>query len=54
MKLIRTVKRLLEETEKIYEDSVEKPLTKKEIEKLDKDYDETLKLVERFKKLSGK
>jgi hypothetical protein len=54
MKLIKTVKNLLEETEKLYEESVQKSLSKKELEKLEKDYDETIQLVSRFKKLSGK
>jgi len=54
MKLIKTVKRLLEETEQLYEDSVKNNLSKKELEKLEKDYDETLELISRFKKLSGK
>ncbi len=54
MKLISTVKNLLEETEKLYEESVQKSLSKKELEKLEKDYNETILLVSRFKKLSGK
>jgi hypothetical protein len=45
MKLIRTISNLVTESKKIYEDACEKGVNEKELDRLEKNYYESLKLL---------
>jgi len=45
MKLIRTISNLVTESKKIYEDACEKGVNEKELDRLEKNYNESLKLL---------
>jgi len=54
MKLINTIKSLMEEAENIYYEASKKPINEKELNKLEKNLVESQKLLSRFNKLKGK
>jgi hypothetical protein len=54
MKLINTIKSLMEEAENDYYEASKKPISEKELSKLEKNLIDTQKLVSRFNKLKGK
>ena len=45
MKLIRTISNLVTESKRIYEDACEKGVNEKELDRLEKNYNESLKLL---------
>jgi len=45
MKLIRTISNLVTESKRIYEDACEKGVNEKELDRLEKNYKESLKLL---------
>ena len=45
MKLIRTISNLVTESKRIYEDACEKGVNVKELDRLEKNYNESLKLL---------
>jgi hypothetical protein len=45
MKLIRTISNLVTESKKIYEEACEKGVNEKELDRLEKNYNESLKLL---------
>lgn len=50
MKLLKTVHKLVEESKKIYEEACEKGVPDKELERLEKNYRETLRLMKMINK----
>ena len=45
MKLIRTISNLVTESKRIYEEACEKGVNEKELDRLEKNYNESLKLL---------
>lgn len=54
MKLLNTIKGLIEEAENNYYQASQNPINEKELNKLEKNLIDTHKLLERFNKLKGK
>ena len=54
MKLIRTISNLVTESKKIYEDACEKGVNEKELDRLEKNYNESLKLLRIYEGLGKK
>ena len=52
MKLIRTISNLVTESKKIYEEACEKGVNEKELDRLEKNYNESLKLLRIYEGLS--
>ena len=52
MKLIRTISNLVTESKKIYEEACEKGVNEKELDRLEKNYNESLKLLRLYEGLS--
>jgi hypothetical protein len=52
MKLIRTISNLVTESKKIYEDACEKGVNEKELDRLEKNYYESLKLLRIYEGLN--
>jgi hypothetical protein len=52
MKLIRTISNLVTESKKIYEDACEKGVNEKELDRLEKNYNESLKLLKLYEGLN--
>ena len=48
MKLIRTISNLVTESKRIYEEACEKGVNKKELDRLEKNYNESLKLMKLY------
>lgn len=53
MKLIKTVSKLVEESKKRYEDACDRGVSEKELEKLEKNYMESLRLMKLLNKDSN-
>lgn len=53
MKLLKTIQNLVEEAEKEYNKTLERTTNVKEIERAEKNYLDTLKVLEKFNKLQG-
>ena len=53
MKLIKTIQNLVEEAEREYNKVLESTTNMKEIERAEKNYCDTLKVLEKFNKLNG-
>ena len=53
MKLIKTIENLVEEAEKEYNKVLERTTNQKEIDRAEKNYHDTLKVLEKFNKLNG-
>ena len=53
MKLIKTIENLVEEAEKEYNKVLERTTNLKEIDRAEKNYLDTLKVLEKFNKLNG-
>jgi lipoate synthase len=53
MKLIKTIQNLVEEAEKEYNKVLESTTNMKEIERAEKNYFDSLKVLEKFNKLNG-
>jgi len=54
MKLIKTIHSIIEEAENNYYEASKKGVSQKELEKIEKGYEESLRLLEVFKNLNGK
>lgn len=54
MKLIRTIEKLIEESEKIYNEACEKCVDEKTLEKLEKNYLDSLSLMKKINNLKEK
>ena len=52
MKLIRTISNLVTESKRIYEDACEKGVNEKELDRLEKNYNESLKLLKLYEGLN--
>jgi hypothetical protein len=52
MKLIRTISNLVTESKRIYEDACEKGVNEKELDRLEKNYNESLKLLRIYEGLN--
>lgn len=52
MKLIRTISNLVTESKKIYEEACEKGVNEKELDRLEKNYNESLKLLRVYEGLN--
>jgi hypothetical protein len=52
MKLIRTISNLVTESKRIYEEACEKGVNEKELDRLEKNYNESLKLFRLYEGLS--
>jgi hypothetical protein len=48
MKLLKTISRIVEESRSIYEDACDKGVNEKELERLEKNYRESLKLMNMY------
>ena len=53
MKLIKTIQNLVEEAEKEYNKVLESTTNMKEIERAEKNYIDSLRVLEKFNKLNG-
>jgi hypothetical protein len=53
MKLLKTIQKLVEDAEKEYNKVLESANDPKEIHRAEKNYEETLKVLEQFNKLHG-
>lgn len=53
MKLLKTIQNLVEEAEREYQKTLESTTNMKEIERAEKNYFDTLKVLEKFNKLQG-
>lgn len=51
MKLIKTISKVVEQAKLIYENACEKGVSEKELEKLEKNYYESLRLSNLYKKI---
>ena len=51
MKLIRTISNLVTESKRIYEEACEKGVNEKELDRLEKNYNESLKLLKLYEGL---
>jgi hypothetical protein len=51
MKLIRTISNLVTESKRIYEEACEKGVNEKELDRLEKNYNESLKLLKVYEGL---
>jgi len=54
MKLLKTIERIVEEAENNYYEASKKGVTPKELEKIEEGYEESLRLLEIFKKFESK
>ena len=54
MKLIRTISNLVTESKRIYEEACEKGVNEKELDRLEKNYNESLKLLRIYEGLGKK
>ena len=54
MKLLKTIQRIVKEAETNYYEASKKGITPKELERIEKGYEESLRLLELFKKLDNK
>lgn len=52
MKLIRTISNLVTESKRIYEEACEKGVNEKELDRLEKNYNESLKLLRVYEGLN--
>jgi hypothetical protein len=52
MKLIRTISNLVTESKRIYEEACEKGVNEKELDRLEKNYNESLKLLRIYEGLN--
>lgn len=52
MKLIRTISNLVTESKRIYEEACEKGVNEKELDRLEKNYNESLKLLKLYEGLN--
>jgi hypothetical protein len=52
MKLIRTISNLVTESKRIYEEACEKGVNEKELDRLEKNYNESLKLLKVYEGLN--
>jgi hypothetical protein len=52
MKLIRTISNLVTESKRIYEEACEKGVNEKELDRLEKNYNESLKLLRLYEGLN--
>lgn len=50
MKLLNTIKKLVEESKKIYEEACDKGVPDKELERLEKNYQQSLRLMKMIDK----
>lgn len=53
MKLLKTIQKLVEEAEKEYNKVLESTTDPKEIHRAEKNYEDSLKVLEKFNKLHG-
>lgn len=53
MKLLQTIEKLISESESQYNNALENSLDEKEIERLEKNYKDSLKLLKTFKSLKN-
>lgn len=53
MKLIRTISNLVTESKRIYEEACEKGVNEKELDRLEKNYNESLKLLRIYEGLGN-
>jgi len=53
MKLLKTIQKLVEEAEKEYNKVLESTTDPKEIHRAEKNYEDSLKVLEKFNKLNG-
>jgi hypothetical protein len=53
MKLLKTIQKLVEEAELEYNQILESNTNPKEIERAEKNYEDSLKILEQFNKLNG-
>jgi lipoate synthase len=53
MKLLKTIQKLVEESEIEYNQILESTTNPKEIERAEKNYEDSLKVLEQFNKLNG-
>jgi hypothetical protein len=53
MKLLKTIQKLVEEAERDYNQILESTSNPKEIERAEKNYEDSLKVLEKFNKLNG-
>jgi hypothetical protein len=54
MKLLKTIERLVEEAENTYYEASQKNIDPKQLRKIEEGYEESLKLLEMFKKIEKK
>jgi hypothetical protein len=48
MKLLKTISRIVEDSKRIYEEACDKGVNEKELERLEKNYKESLKLMNMY------
>jgi hypothetical protein len=53
MKLIKTILKLIEESEKEYNQAIEKGLDEKTMQKIEKKYEDSVKLMEMYNRMNN-
>lgn len=54
MKLLKTIEKLIKESEEAYNNALEKNVSEKELDRLEKNYKDSLKLMRTYNQINGK
>jgi lipoate synthase len=54
MKLIKTIEKIIKEAEELYNNALESVVDEKELERLEKNYQDSLKLMKTFSQIKDK
>lgn len=54
MKLIKTIEKLIKESEEAYNKALDLPMSEKELERLEKNYKDSLKLMKTYRQINKK
>lgn len=53
MKLLKTIEKLIKESEEAYNNALEKNVNEKELDRLEKNYKDSLKLLKTYKQINN-
>lgn len=54
MKLLKTIEKLIKESEEAYNKALDLPVSEKELERLEKNYKDSLKLMKTYRQINKK
>ena len=54
MKLLKTIEKLIRESEEAYNSALNSPVSEKELERLEKNYKDSLKLMKTYRQINKK